>query len=825
MSISLTVYRGHWTGTSTSLDITPWVDIRTIKITDGFAANSDTLACTFTIPFEDLVSGACWKPQAGNVIACTINSTLEFKGVITEVSDTQITPTDLELQISASDFTFFLDRKKVTKQEYPEQALNARLADMLSEFAPDFTMNNVACSIVIPTEGYDYQELSAILDKWANGLGYVWWVDFDKDIHFVAESTNTSPLTANTLDLDDDSETSVGDIACAEDVSDLANVIIVKDFVTKSDNSFEYPQTGDGESSFFKLPLEPWGLDDLTVSVDGQPYTILTDPLDGAQENITGSPGTCYLCHAPGARVLMGDHTYKPIEGICAGDEVIDATGQPAQVTHVMQRPYRGEMVRLGWHGDFETATMTPEHRLYVVRRERADKRDPRRLHKRDRLFPAPTPEMIEIVKAEEIRPGDFLVMPVLREPANIRLTPEEARLVGYYLAEGHTNDYSVHLSFHANETALHEDAIALAERYFGAKCSIHRDHTNGVCLYLGSRKLADLVKEFGRGSYGKRLPKWVLGLPEEARIELFRGYWSGDGFETQGKLAFDTVCYDLAQDMRRLLESLGVASLLDEHHRDVTLPQGAVYQNHRIYRVKITGQHAARLYDLLGLQKPNRAWRVKRLLCDGQYTYRAVTNVERFVADTAVHNLTVEPQHNYIVYNIMSSNCVLNWGVRFPTSDIPGNGSDIQIDYDFASPPIAAPFFDHDSIRLMAWREGTDGEHHSVYSLPDFRVNDLGAIEAYARMMLGIYAWPRLSGSFATFESGWAAGQSFLLVSEDRQLCDYRAFVQNNFAYTSASPLRVYVSKVVKTVTGALDDSGNAVIRYEVSFSNRKRS
>jgi hypothetical protein len=94
----------------------------------------------------------------------------------------------------------------------------------------------------------------------------------------------------------------IGDFMCAEDATAIANVIVLKDFSSKSGNPSEANFTADGQASFFSLPMPPFDIGSTHVYVKpegGTEWTerqLIEDPLDGSDASTQGSPGTAYLC-------------------------------------------------------------------------------------------------------------------------------------------------------------------------------------------------------------------------------------------------------------------------------------------------------------------------------------------------------------------------------------------------------------------------------------------------------------------------------------------------------------------------------------------------
>jgi Fe-S cluster assembly scaffold protein SufB len=89
----------------------------------------------------------------------------------------------------------------------------------------------------------------------------------------------------------------------------------------------------------------------------------------------------------------------------------------------------------------------------------------------------------------------------------------------------------------------------------------------DGVTLRWSSVELADLfeLNGFVTGAHTKRLPRWVLDLPESQRLSFVAGYLDSDGCAPKGARGFSlkSVNRPLLEDVADVLTSLGIPSRL----------------------------------------------------------------------------------------------------------------------------------------------------------------------------------------------------------------------------------------------------------------------
>ncbi len=177
---------------------------------------------------------------------------------------------------------------------------------------------------------------------------------------------------------------------------------------------------------------------------------------------------------------------------------------------------------------------------------------------------------------------------------------------------------------------------------------------------------------------------------------------------------------------------------------------------------------------------------------------------------------LEVEKQETLDGYVGEAYICLWNVGIRFPLDDLPLDGSIVRVIYPFERREQVLESRNLSSIAVMAGREGTDGIHEKAINLPALHAVSLQSATDYAEMLLARGAWPSITGSFQTYTTGWEPGQEFTISSAVRSITDPRPDVGD---------LRVWVSRVIKTITAVEDDDGAFKIHHEVDFTSQPQS
>ena len=190
--------------------------------------------------------------------------------------------------------------------------------------------------------------------------------------------------------------------------------------------------------------------------------------------------------------------------------------------------------------------------------------------------------------------------------PSKLKITPEFAKLVGYFIADGHYTDKDLRI------TVAHEDVerelIAIIEG-LGLPHSALEWEGKAKQIVIGSRLMRLVFKyalEIPEKAENKRLPKNFLMFPREVRIALLSGLFNGDGYVVRGErhlnVGYASVSRGLIRDILYLLASLGVFA------RVYTVPKEKVGgANHDLHKLYIAGQDMVKLVEMLELREGHR--------------------------------------------------------------------------------------------------------------------------------------------------------------------------------------------------------------------------
>lgn len=317
-------------------DYTKLVDLKSLKISGNIAVSNDTAQ------FSTVITGKSMPhPKGAQEVRVINGSTVEFGGVVSQPTETLIEPGTMSYDTQCRDYRYWLDKRMVINT-YTGWTAGNIVKDIISRFTAGFTTNNVQgldISFTIPLMVFDYVAPSKALDKLATAVGFSWWVDYNKDIHFGPMTENVSPLPNNTL-LPDSDTLNYSDLQITEDVSQLRNQIYLKGYKVPAQYAITDQRVADGQTTTFYMTYEPkHDLKSITVTVGGVAYAIKRDITDG-QPSSTTQDNTAYIyyknhtCRFNGAPAngTVVAITYNPML------DLISMYNDPSSFTEMAQR-------------------------------------------------------------------------------------------------------------------------------------------------------------------------------------------------------------------------------------------------------------------------------------------------------------------------------------------------------------------------------------------------------------------------------------------------------------------------------------------------------
>jgi hypothetical protein len=236
-------------------------------------------------------------PAVGDTIYVnyTINSNkiLLFGGTVVTIEPIVQGGVLLLYQCTAADWGFLLD-SKVVKEHYAGEDPHDIVVDLVSTYCSGFTTNHVQKgNFLISSIKFNYQMPSKCLEALAKQIGWDWYIDPNKDMHFYFAEGNpasSSEITAAPIIIDD----TTGDIEWPTldvmvDITNMKNAVYVvggnyaKDFVVSPNPAATPPQYAPVDvytsvAGTFVYPLAyPYTQATMTVTLGGTGQSIETD--------------------------------------------------------------------------------------------------------------------------------------------------------------------------------------------------------------------------------------------------------------------------------------------------------------------------------------------------------------------------------------------------------------------------------------------------------------------------------------------------------------------------------------------------------------------
>jgi len=206
-----------------------------------------------------------WTPQREEEIVVTDmdTSTVLFGGRLVDIDLSLDVNGVVTYKVKCIDYTHDLNDELLAKT-YEGNTIH----EIIDDFLPDgFTSINVDCDIVIERIQFNYTRKDDVMRDLAELVGYDWYIDYQKDVHFFAKEEIEAPF-----DIDESAGNLIaGTLQVSKENSGLKNAIIVKggEYVGLSRTE---AFVADGEQTQFTLANKFSELP--TVLVDSVPQVV-----------------------------------------------------------------------------------------------------------------------------------------------------------------------------------------------------------------------------------------------------------------------------------------------------------------------------------------------------------------------------------------------------------------------------------------------------------------------------------------------------------------------------------------------------------------------
>lgn len=256
-----------------STDRSDWIDWESLYVSQALTRQPDTM--DFTIKLKD----GRTAPSLGASVVLAEDGTDIFSGVLVERKEVVVGGLLQAVQCSVKDHTQTLD-KFLVSQTYEDKTAKQIIDDILANYTDGtFTGTNIATDTpTIETARFNYETVSRSLSLLADQIGYDWYVDVNKDIHFFKAEGGDTVLTITDTSQNFDWKT----LEINRNIIELVNSVIVRGGEYKSAISETNARDvfeGDGTTTMYTLGYK---YNAIQVKVGGVAQTVgvdnITDP-------------------------------------------------------------------------------------------------------------------------------------------------------------------------------------------------------------------------------------------------------------------------------------------------------------------------------------------------------------------------------------------------------------------------------------------------------------------------------------------------------------------------------------------------------------------
>lgn len=417
-------------------------------------------------------------------------------------------------------------------------------------------------------------------------------------------------------------------------------------------------------------------------------------------------------CFAKGTKVTMSDGTQKSIENIVIGEKVIDRNGKEQFVEDKWSEGIRATKTIKMWGG--REINCTPNHNFPVWKWSRkcfckcGEIVRPCKRYKKGHWSPNVDKGVfvsgqsedskiaryipsdynpIQKLRAEEIEVGDFLIIPREFEQVDSDLTEVEARILGYYIAEGNKLFNKKNVANNLQFTFSSKEEFTFVQDLIDKLNSIgvktrKKKVNNAIYVFTNNElknqnkgkklRIVELVEKYIHGDYAaeKRLDELVLRFSLNLKKEIIKGWVRGDGHQSWQNsnggnnfgVYLSTSSPYLASQYELIMAQLGFAVGHVTENITERIINGKIYKTNPLHKLKVSGNKSFEFADFVyeDLSKSKDEVRVNyptdKWMIDDRYIYLPVKEIYDSL-DQEVFNLTVSDDHSFLVYNISTFN------------------------------------------------------------------------------------------------------------------------------------------------------------------------
>lgn len=403
-------------------------------------------------------------------------------------------------------------------------------------------------------------------------------------------------------------------------------------------------------------------------------------------------------CFSPDTPILMGDGSRKTIEGVKQNDLVLAKDGKPHKVLQTYEYDCDGDILEIKIAGNSEPVKVTGNHLVWAKKGRGKKRPTTKNLRNMSTLY---TPDGLDYIQAKDLEVGDIVTYPRFNRNPNLRIAVHDltqymegskftfdnvyvqynrgnevnrfvrtnsalARIIGYFLAEGHTDGNKVTcFTFSGKEQILVDNLKESLIYSFGDKITISEDFREPtserpigrIRVTVHSKVVTSFIeKNCNSGSDVVKIPEWLLHESDEILWEMLDAMFMGDGGKTVNRrLDYSTISPNLASQTEMLIKSLGYICQVQRHtgakpewnDRYRLYVSGAQFDSF-ISNLRMTGQ-AVRPEWTDDMRKTSKGIQRNQGI-DDNYVYSKIVSIKSIPYSGKVYDFSVEDKESYVV-------------------------------------------------------------------------------------------------------------------------------------------------------------------------------
>lgn len=253
--------------TIAGVDALPSYKTNSAKIREIIQNKSNVMNMQF------VVSNIANKPTQGSELVYKDGARFLFGGFISHTVPVEVGAGQKYMfNVEVSDYSYIFN-KKIARRAYVNKTLEYIAEDLLGTYVDasyGFTTTNISTGPTIDSITFDHISIRKCFEKLQKLTGYVWYVDYEKNVFFQAQSADAAPEELR------ETSNNFSDLAIAYDTSQVANSVIVIGNANGEPDTNSATETfnGDGATRAWELLQKPSSVSTIKLNAVSKQFSL-----------------------------------------------------------------------------------------------------------------------------------------------------------------------------------------------------------------------------------------------------------------------------------------------------------------------------------------------------------------------------------------------------------------------------------------------------------------------------------------------------------------------------------------------------------------------